>query len=235
MPTVAAPSLANNSADAGGPEYRTMCMFVTDRLRSEILLGRIAAGARLQHDDVAKRLGVSRMPVREALRILQSEGLVELRPHRGAVVVDLRVEDIEEIFGIREQLEPLATRLGVARIDEAGVARLRQLDQEMSRTQDLRSWFPLNREFHNVLYQASRWRRLCGLIESQRNAVEPYLRAAPAPMGRISVANEEHRQILCWVEERDGERVADFMAQHLRSTKQRLIECLAARQRSGEG
>jgi DNA-binding GntR family transcriptional regulator len=97
--------------DGVAVEYRTMQRIVTDRVRSAILSGQFGPGERVPQDDLAQQLGVSRMPVREALRILESEGLVELRPHRGAVVVDLLPEDIAEVFEIRAMLEGKAAAL----------------------------------------------------------------------------------------------------------------------------
>src|SRR5438128_11057097 len=103
---------------ASAIEYRTMQAIVTDHVRSAILGGRYAPGARVPQDELAQQLGVSRMPVREALRVLEMEGLVELRPHRGAIVVDLRPEEIGEIFEIRAMLEGRAAALAAPRLDE---------------------------------------------------------------------------------------------------------------------
>lgn len=117
---------------SGVAEYRTLQNIVTDNLRSAILSGQLGPGDRLQHDDIARQFGVSRMPVREALRVLHSEGLVELRPHRGAVVVDLRPEDVAEIFEIRAMLEAQAAELAAPNLTDATVERMRGLLAEMA-------------------------------------------------------------------------------------------------------
>jgi len=122
----------NLSGDVAA-EYRTLQNIVTDNLRSAILSGQLGPGDRLQHDDIARQFGVSRMPVREALRVLHSEGLVELRPHRGAVVVDLRPEDVAEIFEIRAMLEAQAAELAAPNLTDATIERMRGLLAEMGR------------------------------------------------------------------------------------------------------
>ena len=122
----------NLSSDVA-TEYRTLQNIVTDNLRSAILSGQLGPGDRLQHDDIARQLGVSRMPVREALRVLHSEGLVELRPHRGAVVVDLRPEEVAEIFEIRAMLEARAAELAAPNVTHATIERMREILAEMER------------------------------------------------------------------------------------------------------
>jgi DNA-binding GntR family transcriptional regulator len=227
-------------------EYRTLQNIVTDQLRSAILSGRLGPGERLQHDEIARQLGVSRMPVREALRVLDGEGLVELRPHRGAVVVDLRPEDIAEVFEIRAMLEGRAAELAGPRLSEATLTRMRQILVEMERLGkrdglspgDLAlaegRWLTLNTEFHTIIYPASGWPRLCTLIEAQRNVVQPHLRIAAAYLGRTESAHHEHAEILRAAEARDGKRLAELTVAHLRATATELIDYLASRRPSDD-
>ncbi|MBI2941795.1 MAG: GntR family transcriptional regulator [Chloroflexi bacterium] len=210
-----------------------MQKIVTDRLRSAILSGQLGPGDRLQQDELASQLQVSRMPIREALRILASEGLVELRPHRGAVVVNLRTEDIAEIFEIRAMLEGRAAELAAPRLSDVTLARLRQIHAEMARIgQDEERWLVLNRDFHTIIYPASGWPRLCALIDAQRNVVQPYLRASLALLNRPSSAHDEHCQILAAAEARDGKWLARLTVEHLRLTAQGLIAYLSSGRRA---
>jgi DNA-binding GntR family transcriptional regulator len=219
--------IAATMSDAVAVEYRTMQAIVTDRVRAAILGGQLGPGERVPQDELAQQLGVSRMPVREALRILESEGLVELRPHRGAVVVDLLPEDIAEIFEIRAMLEARAAELAAPNLTDETIARLREIEGEMERaTDDEARWLRLNREFHTVIYPASGWPRLCQMIEQQRNVVQPYLRAALAFVGRTRTARDEHREILAAAEARDGQRLGHLTAEHLRTTARELIAFL---------
>jgi DNA-binding GntR family transcriptional regulator len=208
-------------------EYRTMQALVTERVRAAILGGHIGPGERVPQDELAQQLGVSRQPVREALRILESEGLVELRPHRGAIVVDLLPEDIAEIFEIRAMLEGKAAELAAPNLDDGTIAQLRDLASQMeAATGDEARWLRLNRDFHTAIYPASGWPRLCQLIEQQRNVVQPYIRAALAFVGRTGTARDEHRAILAAAEARDGAQLARLTEEHLRTTARELIEFL---------
>jgi DNA-binding GntR family transcriptional regulator len=216
--------------DAPGPEYPTMQRLVTERLRSAILAGRLPPGERLQQDDLAQQLRVSRMPVREALRTLHTEGLVELRPHRGAVVISLRPEDIAEVFEIRAMLEGRAAALAAPHLTEATRQRLRQIFDEMDRLDhDDERWLTLNRDFHMAIYPASGWPRLCALIEAQRNLVQPYIRASLSLLGRTSTARAEHELILRAAEAADPDRLERLTIEHLRSTARGLIDYLSRR------
>lgn len=213
--------------DGVAVEYRTMQQIVTDRVRSAILSGQFGPGERVPQDELAQQLGVSRMPVREALRILESEGLVELRPHRGAVVVDLLPEDIAEVFEIRAMLEGKAAALAAPNLTDDTLARLRAIAGQLEgASNDEERWLALNREFHTAIYPASGWPRLCQMIEQQRNVVQPYIRAALAFVGRTGTAREEHRAILAAAEARDGAKLARLTQEHLRTTARGLTEFL---------
>lgn len=212
-----------------GIDYRTVLKAVTDRLRADILAGRLGPGTRLNQDDVAKQLGVSRTPVREALRILESEGLIDRRPHRGAVVVNLRPEDILETFEIRAMLEAKACELAAPRLTDTTIARLHQIFDALNQADlDEDRWLDLNRSFHTTIYPASGWPRLCSLIEAQRNVVQPYLRASFAYLGRGPSAREEHARILAAAEDRDADRLARCTVEHLRTTAKGLIGFLSS-------
>jgi DNA-binding GntR family transcriptional regulator len=175
------------------------------------------------------------MPIRGALRILESEGLVELRPHRSAVVISLQPEDVREIFEIRAMLEARAAERAAPRLTATTIARLHQIHREMSQVEhDEDRWLALNREFHTSIYPASGWPRLCALIEAQRNVVQPYLRASFVLLGRASSAHAEHAAIIRAAEERDPVRLALLTVQHLRTTEQGLLDYLATLRRDAD-
>jgi DNA-binding GntR family transcriptional regulator len=227
----------NGRGVAGEPllEYPTVQRLVTERLRAAILAGQLAPGDRLQQDEIAQQLQVSRMPVREALRILQSEGLIELRPHRGAVVVSLRPEDIAEVFEIRGMLEARAAALAAPRLTPDDLRRLRAIFEEMDRAaQDEKRWLALNRDFHMAIYPASGWPRLVALIEAQRNLVQPYIRAALSLLDRTTTARAEHEQILLAAEAGEGDRLAELTLIHLRTTARGLIDYLSTQRAPAE-
>jgi DNA-binding GntR family transcriptional regulator len=221
-----------------------MQTIVTDQIRAMILAGRLEPGARLNQDELARLLGVSRMPIREALRVLQTEGLIELQPHRSAVVVSLRQEDLTEIYGIRAMLEAEAARRASSRLSEETIVRLRQLYQDMARavaTHNNEQWVQLNRDFHRTIYSACGWPRLQALIETQFNALAPYRRmwdstfAAPVLAARLARFHKEHGEILQAVEGRDGEEMARRIAAHILETGYELGEFLAGQRAEASG
>lgn len=228
-----------NNQDGRGPagEYRTIQRIATDYLRAAILSGRLGPGAAINQDDVAAELGVSRMPVREALRILAAEGLVDLRPHRQAVVVSLKDDDIAEVFGIRALLESRAVELTVPRIDRISLAELRRTYSEMRRAieaNDSDRWLALNREFHRATYAQCPWPRLKGLIEAQVNVVAPYYRLwsstiAASALGRhMPDFHLDHERLLRAIEERDAATAASTTTDHVEKTSRELLAFLNA-------
>jgi DNA-binding GntR family transcriptional regulator len=137
--------------DLGASGARTAHRDVIDRLRRAMLTGVLPAGTRLVQADLAKRLNVSVTPIREALRDLINEGLVDFDPYRGASVHQPSLAELEDIYEIRTLLTPSAVRDSLARITDADIARARQLAAVMEATEDPSEWVAVNREFHRVL------------------------------------------------------------------------------------
>jgi len=145
-------------------------------LRDKILSGTFPGGMWLKSEAIAKDLAISRMPVRDALRQLDAEGLVTIRVNRGAVVTNLTPEDILELFEMRAVLEGLAASLAVRRTSEADLAELDHLIAEMRRTLgDKQRWIDRHDAFHDHLCSLSGRRRLCEQIRMLRAVVRPYL------------------------------------------------------------
>ncbi|GIW01602.1 MAG: hypothetical protein KatS3mg058_3005 [Roseiflexus sp.] len=146
---------------------RTMTEQVMARLRDMILSGELAPGSRLDQNELARRFGVSLVPLREALARLQSRGLVRIVPHRGVFVESLSVEELLDIYQVREALEELAARLAAPRLTVADLATLDRLKIEMEQTatiDDFDAFLDLHREFHFTIYRAAGRRHLVQLI-----------------------------------------------------------------------
>ncbi len=191
---------------------------VADALRDAIYLGELTHGTRLTQDNLAAQFGVSRIPVREALRQLESEGLVEITPHRGAVVSALTPQGLQEIYEIRIALESLAVSLAVPRVSEEDLEKLDALISEMDRQKVPTLWLERNREFHNALYAPAGRPRLCDLIETLRRNSERYLRIYVGLMGRMGIAQEEHRRIVEACRQRDADAAVAALRTHLSNT-----------------
>lgn len=185
-------------------------MFVRETLRQEILNGSLPGGMRLAQSDIAKRLGVSTTPVREALRDLASEGLVTIDPHRGGFVTEMEPEDVAEIYQIRHQLEPFALRLAMPQITDEVVDRLDVLAEEMSATSHLATWIELNRDFHMTIYSAADRPRLISIIGSLQDGSVMAVGARLAhATGVREEANQEHAELVEAIRRRDvGDAVA---------------------------
>lgn len=207
---------------------RTLAKAVADNLRQRILTAELAVGGRLNQDELASSLGVSRIPLREALRQLEAEGFVEIVPHRGAFVVALSIDEIKEIYEIRIALESLAVELAVPKATPAHLDRIEELLGRMDAEPDPLRWLDLNLEFHNALYLPAARPRLSALIEMWRRHSELYLRIYVMPMGRIRQAQEEHRLILAAYRRRDSVEAVDTLRRHLSHTVEGLTRVLRA-------
>jgi DNA-binding GntR family transcriptional regulator len=154
---------------------RTAQESVKEYLRSGILAGELAPGTRLAQSEIAATLKVSITPVREALRDLRMEGLVDVDTFRGAVVHVPSLRELDEIFAIRQRLVPLAIELGVSNITDDELAQCRRLVDEMHQTTDSVHWGLLNRRFHNILDESSRNRRLAEMLRQLSDVAALYV------------------------------------------------------------
>lgn len=208
---------------------RTIQEIVAKALRDAIVTGRLKGGERLHQDGIALKLGVSRMPVREALRQLESEGLVVFTPHRRVSVADLSTEELREIYEIRIALELLALDLALPRLTIKELAYLGAVLEQMDRVTDPGRWLALNRTFHGALYRASRRSRLCALIDSLRGNVDRYLRIFVSGADRRARAQAEHRRILRACRRRRPAEARKALRQHLSGTVSQLGAFLRSR------
>jgi DNA-binding GntR family transcriptional regulator len=197
-----------------------------DELRREIYAGRLAPGTRLRQGELASRFGVSTTPVREALSALQAEGLINVDPHRGAVVFDPNRDDVLESFEIREELESLAVRHAIAGLDEARVAELQGLIDEMRATTVYEDWAPLNEAFHKRLYAASNRPRLCDLIDSMRRSSRYYIHLAVSDQVVGEAVDAEHQAILDACKAGDVAAATAALRKHIQSTAAQVLKRL---------
>ena len=205
---------------------RTVAGLVAERLRAEIVAGRLPAGSKLRQVEIARRFGVSTTPVREALAALQREGLVRLHPQRGAVVFLPSVDDLREHYEIRAALEAVAAARTAERFEKAWAAPLEALLEEMRTGPPAARYIELNQRFHTELYSYSQRPRLVEMIAGLRDASSAYLHiyraAADFPVKRLDA---EHRRILAACIARDAERAAAATREHLQNT----VEHVASR------
>jgi DNA-binding GntR family transcriptional regulator len=190
--------------------------FVIDELREAIVQGHFKPGEKLDQEEIAGLLNVSRIPVRQALRTLTAEGLVKMYPHRGAVVAELSREELEEIYFLRGVLEGVAARLAAPKMDETHIAKLQAILEKMEQLTNLDEWLDLNRNFHNTIYDVINRPRLLSMIESLRNTAAPYIRDYIASPEYLEVTRLGHRRILEACINRDGVQAQIETQKHLK-------------------
>ncbi len=201
---------------------------VAGELRQLILSGLLGPGQPVNQDEIAERLGVSRMPVREALRTLAVEGLVQFHPNRGAVVTELSRRDMEELYALRIMLEGPAARRSAENMTSEHLTGLQGLIKEMERLRDgpRAEWAEVHYRFHLSLYESAGMPRLGRLIAGLRNLVEPYSRIYIRLPERMRQAEREHRDLVAACRKRDGERAEKVLVEHLSSPSRALLDLL---------
>jgi DNA-binding GntR family transcriptional regulator len=209
--------------------YRTMQGIVYDTIRDSILSGRYRPGQRLVADELAKEIGVSRMPVREALHRLEATGLVTLTPHRGAVVNELSEAEIIEIYHIRAALDGLATRLAAPHLSKPDHDRLNGILDQMAaaaKAKDLDRVLRVNREFHQAIWQAAHAPRLHSLLENLYDASQRFRHISILLPGRLERLTQEHRRITQALARGDVNKAERFAIEHHEGTARRLLNSI---------
>jgi DNA-binding GntR family transcriptional regulator len=223
-----APAPHAQAAHASLPAY------VAEHLREAILSGAIPPDALLRQEDIAGRLGVSRPPVREALKQLEAEGLAQSRPRRGYVVAALDPRDIAEIFEIRALFEE---RIGQAAARHRSDADIAAVEAAVAAMEALPAGTPEggqgfsehNRHFHDRIRAASGRRVMGELLGVLGNRVERYIRLGGQIANSRDQVNREHRDILAALREGDGDRLGLLLRLHAHDTGARLLRSLKAR------
>lgn len=206
-----------------------------EAIRNSIMSGRLKPGERLNVDRIAKEVGVSHVPIREALGTLEAEGLITVLPHRGAYVAELSSADLQELYLVRIRLETLAARLGTERITSGELAQMSAVLDRMAglaKSGDLEGLLDANRAFHFQLYEASRVKRLCQLLEKLWDNSGRYIRAYVSDSGDREKSLHEHRQIYAGCLVRDPGQVEAWLVINLSATRDYLLSQLEAAERS---
>lgn len=211
--------------DADFRDRRITADYVADALREAINRGELDDGAVLNQAALAQHFGVSRVPVREAMRQLQAEGLIATRAHRLAVVRGLDLERLEEVYDLRALLEGFLIERAVPHMDEAKLQELRALEKEMRGEDDHGAWLELNARFHRKLYEPSGAETTLELIDQLRMRAERYVRlwSRGAGVHRAAEAGREHAQILKLVAAGDAAGARKALELHIQHTRDRLV------------
>jgi DNA-binding GntR family transcriptional regulator len=216
--------------------FRPLSEEVYDVLRAAILSGRLAPGARLVEADVARQMSTSRSPVREAVRKLEREGMLEYKPRRGTVVVALSREDVWDAYRLRAHLEAYAASLAAARASDQHVAQLSELIERMRRSaaaDDLAGLLAADVDFHRLLCEASGSRRLVQVwrsLDPERWTLLSGLRARGLSLAQLA---ERHWPIVAALGSRTPETAEGIVRTHILELAEHVLGALDASSASG--
>ncbi|MEQ8587454.1 MAG: GntR family transcriptional regulator [Thalassobaculaceae bacterium] len=198
-----------------GERPRTASEFVYRALRRAILDGGIPPGTPLRQEALAAAFDVSRMPVREALRQLEAEALLEFTPHKGAVVAEISARDQADTYLIRRALEPVAFAQSIPNLTREDLDRAEDLVADMDREPEHGRLGELNRRFHMSLYARAGSPKLLRLVERQLVEHDRYLRFHLAKLGRDRMSQEDHRAMVRAAAERDVPKGVEMLQRHI--------------------
>jgi DNA-binding GntR family transcriptional regulator len=208
---------------------------VAQGLRDRLRTGALAPGTVLSQSDIAAEYGVSRIPVRDALHILSTEGLVELGV-TGAVVTGLSIPELQELYEMREALEPVVTAIAVPNVGRAEIARMTALLGEMeAEGTSPADWLEANARFHALVYERADRPRMVALTEQLRRLTDRYVYLHLEVIGDVEHLHEEHRRILDAVRRGNPREVAELTRLHLATSHEFILRYLLHTAASGDG
>lgn len=213
------------------PPLRRLSLYeaVTERLREMVLEGELAPGSRISEKQLCEIFDVSRTPLREALKVLANEGLVELLPNRGAKVTEVTLHEVTDLFEVMVVLEGLSGKLLATRASDADIAELRAMHQRMMehyRRHERPEYFQLNQEIHRRLTEIAGNSVLLELESSLSVKITRARYVTNMQLGRWDESASEHERILEALEKRDAQLLSDAMRYHMRKTGDAVIQGL---------
>ena len=218
-------------------ESRPIREIAYEVLKKAIITGEIPAGERIVETDYADRLHISRTPLREALRKLERDGLVEYVMRRGVIVHAFTTEDVEQIYTIRNCLEMLTLPDIIEKATPEDIAHLRELlakMDELNAKNDVEALSPVAREFHTAITAISGKNRILRVIEGQDEYIRRFSAMAIKQEDRRNDANEEHHRLVDLIEQKDLPAFEALMKQHIERSKECCLAALAARKQNRE-
>lgn len=205
----------------------TTVELVTTEIRQRILSGDLAPGEVLRQEALADELGVSRVPIREAITRLTSEGLLTNVPHKGAYVAELSIDEVKETFDIRLRLEPWIFSEAIARITESEIAKAERLVMEMDKAGS-GLWGQLNWRFHETLYLPAQRDITLQLLRVLHDRSDRYFRFQVVQVPIREQSHEEHMGLVAACRKRDAKLGAKLLEQHVKTAARQIITVVEA-------
>ena len=200
---------------------------VAERLRNRIFAHELGPGAWIDEQMLAEQFGISRTPLREALKVLASEGLVELKPRRGCYVTEVSEQDLDEVFPVIALLEGRCAHEATLKATDADLLRVAGIHADLERytaANDADHFFETNQQFHDALQELAGNRWLRQLIEESRKFIKLTRRDSLNLEGRLKQSLAEHRAILAALQRRDADEACRLMHDHLLSGRAALAK-----------
>ena len=212
-------------------KHRTLAGAITAQLRQEILSNTYPAGAQLRQDALASAFGVSRIPVREALIQLDAEGLVQLVPHKGAVVTRLSRAEVNDVFDLRVLLETRLFRDSIPKLTAEDFGQLQAIQARFAgaiRDKNLQQWGTLNTQVHTALYSRAELPQTAAVVASLLQKSDRYTRVQLSSKNATRRAEEEHDALILLARQGRVDAACDVLAKHIETVRGDLLELLAA-------
>ncbi|TLM66618.1 MAG: GntR family transcriptional regulator [Deltaproteobacteria bacterium] len=213
--------------------HQTLREKILETIRDAILRGALKPGERVSEPELAERFGISRTPIREAFRQLESEGYLEVIPRKGAVVASLSERDVVEFYAIKSILEGHAARIAAERLSDRDIERLEAINaklQQIAADGDVKSFFRVHDEFHDLFIKASGNDKLAELITQLVLKFNRLRLASLSQPGRMEISVQEHRKIIEAFRQHDGERAENLVRRTATIGAEVLIHSLAQEQ-----
>lgn len=209
--------------------YKPLRELVLDAIRQAIITGTLKPRERLMEIQLAEELGVSRTPIREALRKLEMEGFIVMVPRKGAYVADISFKDIADIFEIRAALEGLAAGLAAERITDEELEEMERLLVEKAEaisSSNMEKLVEVDTKFHEAIYKASRNERLTNIINNLREQIQRFRTKSLSYPGRMKRSLEEHCSIVEAIQSRDIQQARQVAQEHIENAENIMIEAI---------
>jgi DNA-binding GntR family transcriptional regulator len=210
-------------------KHRTLSAMITDQLRQSILDGTYTAGAQLRQDALGEAYGVSRIPVREALFQLEAEGLVKIVPQKGAIVSELSLDEINDVFDLRVMLEPRMLAQSAPRFVDADFAALDDIQNRFEKAiaaRNISAWGQLNADFHMAMYVHARQPRTQMVVTALLQTSDRYTRVQLSTTTAMGIAEKEHAELIALCRARAIDDACRFLEQHIESVRKDLLRVI---------
>jgi len=211
--------------------HQTLREKILESIREAILKGQLRPGEKVAEPELAERFGISRTPIREAFRQLESEGYLTVIPRKGAVVAQLSERDIEEFYAIKSVLEGFAARMAALKMSDREIEKLEAINEkleQLAKQGDVKTFFRVHNEFHESFIRAAGNDKLYELIEQLVMKFNRSRVASLALPGRMEISVNEHRKIIDAFKTRDGEKADNLVKKTAAYGAQVLIQSLAS-------